>query len=173
MKTPTLEALQNAGWHLDIKEGKFQLPAPLQQRYPRLPQSLIDFLSGLQLCRNTGDTAWFLCKEDYEGTTESAFRWNEFELMELEWASQDNDTEWQATVKEFWDKHFPFLLSVKTGYAFFAVSLKEHNFGAVVHGYEPEFPDVSEQSPSFEEFLDCLVKAVQEPETEGLIQTVI
>lgn len=173
MKTQTLEALQNAGWLVEIKKGKFQLPAPLQQRYPRLPQPLINFLSGLQLCRNPGDTAWFLCQADYEGTSESAFQWNEFELMELEWASKDNDTAWQAEVKEFWNKHFPFMLSVKTGYAYFAVSLQEHNFGRVVHGYEPEFLEVSDEAPSFDAFLVALVEAVREPEAGGLIQAAV
>lgn len=173
MKTATLAVLQNAGWHVEIEEGKFQLPAPLQQRYPHLPESLINFLSGLQRCGNAADTAWFLCQADYEGTNEVAFRWNEFELMELEWASLDSDASWQAKVREFWDKHFPFLLSVRTGYSYFAVSLEEHNYGAVVHGYELEFLEVSEEAASFEAFLVSLLEAVREPKAEGFMQTAI
>jgi hypothetical protein len=173
MKTAMAQTLQDAGWQLKTEERTFELPTSLQERYPHLPESLVAFLSGLRQCHNADDTAWFLCQADYEGASGLPFRWNEFELMELESAEQDGDTDWQAGVKAFWDKHFPFLLSVKTGYSYFAVSVEQSNFGAVIHGFEPEFLESSEVAPSFDEFLVSLVQAGQDLEADGLIRAAI
>jgi hypothetical protein len=156
------EQLQAAGWHVALNETQtFNLPEQIQNRYPRIPFELSEFLSILKFCTNPNQTAWFLCESDFYGSNDSAYRWNEFELMELELAAQDNDSIWKSQTQQFWDNHFPFLLSVKTGYAFFAVDLHAENYGAIVHGLAPEFREVSEVAKSFQEFLNLLSLSLQ------------
>jgi hypothetical protein len=156
------EQFQTAGWHFALNgTPTFNLPEQVQNRYPKIPFELTKFLSSLKFCTNPEQTAWFLSESDFYGNTDSAYRWNEFELMELELTTQENDVALESQIQEFWDNHFPFLLSVKTGYAFFAVDLQPDNYGAIVHGIAPEFREVSKVAESFQEFLDLLSLSLQ------------
>ncbi|HEY0075786.1 MAG TPA: hypothetical protein VGB77_16920 [Abditibacteriaceae bacterium] len=168
-----LQKLQQAGWEIELAEAPLPIPAIIRERYPDLPETMVEFLLLQRQCHNVDETAWFLSWADYEGTSDSGFRWNEFEIMESEWAFQDNDLAWHNQVKEFWDNHFPFLLSFKTGYSYFAVRLCESNFEKVVHGYEPMFTETSEIATTFEEFLQLLAKTVSQPNGEGLLQAAV
>lgn len=67
------------------------------------------------MCANVEQTAWFLCQDDFAGCGDSAWHWDEFERMLLEWAKTGQE---RNAVVAFWNSHFPFLLSVRTGYAF-------------------------------------------------------
>ncbi len=150
-------ALTSAGWNLRIASESGNLPPEILARYPALPSALSQFLGEIELCVNSDDTAWFLTPREFEGSSESAFAWNEFELMSLEAAEGDPSLE--AEVSAFWDAHFPFLLSVRDGYSFFAVSLKGPRRGAVVHGREPEFESVSMVASTFPAFLKQIAAA--------------
>ena len=153
-RTEAIQQLRQLGW--TIEEGaasRFELPPAISARYPRLPEALTEFLSGLSTCTNRDQTAWFLCKHDYCGTSESAFRWDEFEQMSIEAAAADNDKTCRAEIRGFWDIHFPFMLSVQSGYAFYAVCTSPDRFGHVVEGCEPMFEEVSLVARSFPEFL--------------------
>lgn len=162
-----INALLKNGWKVERKSNpSFVLPETISQRYPKLPKELTDFLAEICFCSNADETAWFLSESDYAEKSDSVFRWNEFELMELEFAEQENDSIWKAEVKDFWNNHFPFMLTLKSGYGYFAVSLCPQNYGAVVSGYEPEFTTVSEIASSFGIFLASLA-AVLEGEEEA------
>ena len=100
-----------------------------------------------------GETTWFLCLDDFERQDEDSFRWNEWELISLQAAIDDQDTEWQSSIKAFWDNHLPICLSVKGGYGYYAIRLSD---GAVVHGTEPEFEETREAAPSFGQFLEMI-----------------
>ncbi len=109
-------------------------------------------MSGLSLCTDATQTTWFLCQQDYNSGSSRAFSWDEWEQLSLRAA--DGKPEWIAEIRSFWDTHFPFMYSVHSGYAFYAVCTAEDGFGKIVEGYEPEFEDVTEVADSFDEFLN-------------------
>jgi hypothetical protein len=147
-----LEALTKAAWRVEIKDApKLRLTDSFSSRYPSIPSDLRSFLSEVAMCANSADTAWFLCEADYNQASDSAFRWDEFERMSLEAAGDDQNL--ASRIALFWRSHIPFLMSVKNGYAFLALSLADPNRGAVVAGREPEFENVGKICGSFEEFM--------------------
>jgi hypothetical protein len=151
-RATAIHQLRLRGWTVQEKPGQtFHLPVAISARYPRLPDSLFEFLSGLTQCVDQSQTTWFLCQSDYEGTSGAAFRWNEWEQLTLE-AAQD-DPKCKAEVRAFWDVHFPFLISVHSGYAYHAVCISTDRFGQVVEGSEPLFEETSPVADSFESFL--------------------
>lgn len=155
-QTAILSQLQSCGWTVAVEPCHvFQLPDSIAVRYPRLPPSLVEFLSGLRQCVDPSETRWFLCQSDYDGTGDSAFRWDEWEQLSLEAAG--DDAEAIAAVQSFWDEHFPIVLSIGSGYAFYAVSMAAETFGQIVEGYEPEFEEVSVVAGSFESFITALL----------------
>lgn len=132
MKEAFLNTIQTQGWTVERDpNAPFRLPESLQVRYPAFPVSLAEFLGGLKVCANKGQTAWFLCPDDFRGESASEFRWDEFEQMQLVWADTNDD---KKAVISFWDDHIPFLLSTHTGYAFFAMALDGNRAGKIVHG---------------------------------------
>ena len=154
-KSVVLKALRNQGWQIEEDNSAFQLPKPIKTRYAVLPEELMQFLSGLKSCTNAGQTAWFLCQDDFTGQTDSDWKWNEFETMLLGWAETEQE---RNRIIRFWDNHFPFLLSVHTGYAFFAITLMPDELGQVVHGLmEYGIEEVSFIAASFGEFLSLLL----------------
>lgn len=152
-KDTILSALRAHGWQIkEDRTQQFELPPALLVRYPILPQSLKEFLTGLTVCANAEQTAWFLCRDDYHSQSDSSWRWNELELMLLEWADTKQERD---EITAFWDRHYPFLLSVRTGYAFFAVNLAS---GQIVHGLpENGVGETTVIAASFEEFLAQLL----------------
>ncbi len=152
------QQLRDGGWNVvEADDAKFVLPTKVAQRYTRLPATLDSFLSNLLSCSSSADTTWFLCQSDYDGTGDSAFAWNEWELRSLE--SADDDTELVDQIRSFWDVHFPFMFSVHSCYSYWAVRTSDAGFGQVVMGAEPEFEEVSVVAESFEDFLRQLVRS--------------
>ncbi len=150
-----LERLELAGWSLERRDGQpLRLPPELIARHPAIPASLLWFLDRVSSCINAKQTAWFLCEADFCGTSDSAFRWDEWEQLSLE--SVGDDAEWASSVRAFWDVHLPFLLSVEDGYAYHAIATSGDNLGKVVFGREPEFEEADVVAESFEEFLGQL-----------------
>jgi hypothetical protein len=88
----TFDLLLKAGWEVELKDSaSFHLPPTIEDRYPELPKDLTEFLAAINTCANADNTAWFLNQEHFQGMSDDAFRWNEFELMEIEAAKQDED----------------------------------------------------------------------------------
>jgi len=154
-----VEELRAAGWQVRQAEEHRAMPAPLLQRYPRLPPAVSTLLMTLEACSNPGETAWLLTAPDFLGTSDGAWQWNAFELMGLEFAGDDREQ--RDEVVAFWNHHFPVLLSVKTGYSYFAVSLQDKDFGSVVHGFEPIFEDCMPEASDFSSFLSRLTLAAR------------
>lgn len=147
-----LVVLHGRGWRIERSASREPLLAPpVRLRYPRLPVELTRFLEGLESCVNRDQSVWFLCREDYRRTDEESFRWNENELMSLDAARGDPVLE--AKTRGFWDRHFPFMLAVHSDYDYLAVSLDDQSYGRIMHGFAPEFEEVSMVAPSFLEFL--------------------
>lgn len=125
----TIEALRRAGWGFE---------PPLDEQRP-VPRSLLRFPAAFgawtvafSRLANADETAWFLSVEDYRGTADSGFAWNELETLSLEAAA---DPEQAAAVAAFWTEHLPVLLAVGGDYEYLAIRAD----GRIVHGGEPEF----------------------------------
>ncbi|HSE25766.1 MAG TPA: hypothetical protein VLB68_29135 [Pyrinomonadaceae bacterium] len=145
-------SLQRAGWLITLNHsGSAKLPASISQRHPRIPEDYLKFISRVSTCVNGNETVWFLCADDYYGRSDSAYAWNEFELMELE--GLDEHDEARNAIIKFWDEHLPFMISVSGEYAHLSFALTAKSFGAVVEGWELQLREVTNVAPSFEEFV--------------------
>lgn len=152
--TRVCAALRRQGWTVSGEDAApRQLPLCVSGRYHNPPAEWMEFLNCVRSCVSPGETTWFLCLDDFERQDEVSFRWNEWELISLQAAIDDQDTEWQSSIKAFWDNHLPICLSVKGGYGYYAIRLSD---GVVVHGTEPEFEETREAAPSFGQFLEMI-----------------
>lgn len=143
--------LEKQGWTLRLLENEGVLPPIVRTRYRAIPDELLKAIVSTAEMVSPDEKAWFLCFPDYSDTSNSAYKWDEWEIQSLETAA--DDTKWQSEIRQFWDNHFPFLMSVKSGYAYYAVRISD---GAVVCGEEPEFEEVTEVAPSLAEFMSKL-----------------
>ena len=141
-----LRALRAAGWR--IETGGTPIPASLRARHPSIPGAFEAFATAVRACVSPTETEWFLTATDYAGEGHAAFAWNEWELLSLDAAGDDEQG--REAIRRFWDRHLPILLSVRDGYAYLAIDLESPG-GAVVAGREPEFEDVVVVARSFEE----------------------
>lgn len=157
-RTPKLTVLQSLverGWSYETAPGMpFELPSELRARYPLLPSSLALFHNDLKSCWNRLQTAWFVCRDDFAGESDSEWRWNEMEEMMLVWAEDEAE---KAAITRFWDTHIPVLLSMHSGYAYFAMSLRPETAGRIVHGLlEADLDETATVAQSLPEFLTML-----------------
>ena len=151
----TVERLRAFGWRVEPRRPvPLHLAPEVNVRFRRLPAEYIQFLEQTRCCVNAPGTAWFLTEEDFAGTSDSAFLWNEFELMSLEAAEENSDL--ASSITRFWELHLPIAMSTKSGYAFLALSLATEDDGKIVTGREPEFEDVEVVCSSFRELLNLL-----------------
>lgn len=146
-----LRTLRRRGWKVRrVSRPRKLLPPAVRARYPRVPTGVLRLLSALQVCVSPKETVWFLTAEDYARTDESAFRWNEFEIMGLEFADTDPE---RAEIRSFWDDHFPVMLAVHSDYDYLAVRISD---GAVVHGFVHFWEEPLEVAASFAALLTAL-----------------
>ena len=118
------------GWNVVPAEESTELPDEVKNRYD-IPENWLRAISGLEVCENDGATVWFLTPRDFY-PHDGGFRWNEFELMSLEWCDGD------SAVSEFWDRHIPIVMSTAGEYSYYAI---DTGSGSVVRGCEPEFEE--------------------------------
>ena len=100
-------------------------------------------------CSNLSDDVWFLSWADFSGESDSSFLWNEFEIQSLDAAMNELQ---RNQVTKFWSQHIPFLISVRSGYSYIAISIEESTFGKIVLGNEPEYEETIMLSDSLEDF---------------------
>lgn len=156
--TRVCATLRQQGWAVSGEDAvPRQLPRCVSNRYHNPPTEWVEFLNCVRSCVSPGETTWFLCLDDFERQDEDSFRWNEWEIISLQAAMDDQDTEWQDAIRAFWDNHLPICLSVKGGYGYYAIRLSD---GAIVHGTEPEFEETREAAPSFSRFLEMICNGV-------------
>lgn len=157
-RVPVIERLRELGWNVAEKRVHcFRLPSAVESRYPRLPDSLVQFLSSLTKCVDGAGTTWFLTQDDFDGSSDAAFSWDEWEQVSLDAAG--DDVALINEIRAFWKCHFPFLFSVSSGYAYHAICTENDRFGCVVSGSEPDFEDATLVADSFENFLTMLLDA--------------
>ncbi|MBQ8967576.1 SMI1/KNR4 family protein [Ruminococcus sp.] len=136
------------GWNIVTDSEKIELPEEIRKRYA-VPDKWYSFICRLRICENSSQDKWFLTPLDFaDGGNDESFRWNEFELMSLEWT--DND----SSVRKFWDRHMPIVMSVAGGYSYYAIDTEN---GRIVTGCEPEFEEARGVAESFEEFIEKII----------------
>ena len=85
-----LGTLRECGWIVTDAKTIRPLPSSIIKRYPSLPSEVIAAICSADSCVASDDKSWLLCLPDFSEESESAFRWNEFELMSLEAAAGDD-----------------------------------------------------------------------------------
>lgn len=143
-------AKQN-NWELTEKsDPHLHLSSSITSRFKELPNEYVEFLSTVAKCVTSNEATWFICEDDFNNNSDTAFKWNEFEWLSLEAAA--GDANWQSEITAWWDKYLPIVMSVEGGYSFYAIDLTRDR-GAIVRGAEPEFEEVDKVANTFEQFL--------------------
>ena len=154
MMTDYINYLKSNGWI--FKENT----APLNRentkkfangRLQKADNIFFDFINKYKVLANEKDDVWYISIHEYSSSiaNENEFTWNNFENESLEYADSDEE---KKEIISFWDNHFPFLFSVKNGYAYIALVLAGDDKGKIILGREPEYENVEIISASFEAF---------------------
>lgn len=145
--------MKENGWGIEWNDTQGEsLPEAITNRYRNIPEQWLGFISRYKYMVSSDETMWFLCAEDFDIQGDKAFQWNEWELLSL--GSAEGDTKWQDRIREFWDNHLPIVMSVKGGYSYYAIAIKD---GSIVHGAEPEFEECEVVAVSFMDFMEKIV----------------
>jgi hypothetical protein len=143
------------GWTITKNpDNKINLSGNFIARYKEIPNAYLGFLSVVKQCITPSEKTWFLGEDEYNNSSDIAFKWNELELLSLE-AAMDDDT-WKSGITAWWDHYLPIVMSVEGGYSFYAIDLTNEK-GAIVRGYEPEFEEVEKAANNLEEFFDFIM----------------
>lgn len=147
-----IDAMQKRKWNITLEQSN-ELPYVILDRYSFIPKDYMDFLYNIKSCSNESNTAFILCNDDFTHQDENRFFYNEFE--KISYNAAIGDEEMQKKIKEFWDRHLPICISLKSGYSYYAINLDDLS---VVKGEEVEFEETELIAPSFYEFLKILSK---------------
>ena len=150
-----LKNIEEGGFIVERRESPKELPAELLKRYKNIPLEYLSFLQQFKQITNQEDTSWFNSIEDFDGETDTDFKWNDFELQSLE--ALEDDEEETEKARNFWNNHIPILMSV-TEYEYLAICLESSRYGEIVHGIEPEFEETTKICDNFEQLI-TLMKA--------------
>ena len=141
------------GWNVERSDESLELPINITERYKFIPRDWVDFIQCFKVIANGADNIWFQLPGDFEDSTDDeGFRWNEFELISLEAAS--DDAERQNEIRGFWDNYIPIVMSVAGDYHYYAIGIRT---GEVFEGWEPEFNEIEIVAPSFTDFIELII----------------
>lgn len=156
-----LVLLRGAGWKVVLAGGGGggELNESFRLRYPRIPEDYRKFLRRVASCVHASGRIRFLCADYYDGAGSSPETWNEFEQLDLKAAA--GDERWAAETRSFWDKHLPFLMSVRGEYAYLAFRVSGEAFGSVVDGYDIDLQGVTDVAPDFNAFVRAYSAALR------------
>ncbi len=143
------------GWKSELLTGREPLPSHVLSRYPGIPEDYLEFVESTKSVVAPGDIAWLVTTRVFAGKAGVAYAWNEWEQQSIEAA--EGHPSLSVAVHDFWDKHLPVLMSVKSGYAYFALNLDSLQ---VVCGEEPEYEEPIILASSLEEmFRMCATRS--------------
>ncbi|MGG3798498.1 SMI1/KNR4 family protein [Metabacillus fastidiosus] len=146
---------KESGWTIVFKsEYQLNLDESIVTRYKNIPDEYLEFLRMIKQCITPSEKTWFICEDEYNDKSDIVLKWNEFELMSLEAAGEDN--EWKSDIILWWDKYLPIVMSVDGGYSFYAIDLT-NDIGAIVHGYEPEFEEVEKVADNLDGLFELIM----------------
>ncbi len=140
------------GWKIIVKKNEnLNLSSKLLQRYD-IPFEYEVFLKNIETCVNKDDTLWFFCADDYNETSEEAFKWFDFEKISIEAA--ENNTVLSNKIKNYWSDHLPIIFKVKDRYEYYAINIRTKE---IVYGCEPEFEECKVVANDFLDFLKKVI----------------
>lgn len=146
---------KNNNWVLIEKsEHSFNISDEVKLKYKSIPNEYVEFLKIVKRLIAPSEKTWFLCEDEYNNNSDTPFKWNEFELLSLEAAGEDDN--WKEDISLWWEKFFPIILSVDEEYSFYAIDLRNSN-GVIVKGSEPEFEEVEEVADNIEHFFELIM----------------
>lgn len=155
MLTEFYKWLDTHGWNVVLKESEeLELDSSFRKRYKGIVKEYEEFLKRFKSVISKDETTWFLCSGEYMNQSDLAFKWNEFELQSLEAA--EDDEEWKCAIVQWWDGKLPIIMSVKGGYSFYAIDLKD-NYGAIVRGEEPEYEETEIVASDLNHFFQAVI----------------
>ncbi|QNK59200.1 SMI1/KNR4 family protein [Paenibacillus sp. PAMC21692] len=142
-------------WDITKKSGhQLNLDSSIISRYHEIPNEYLDFLTVVKRCITPDEMTWFICEDEFNNSADTEFKWNEYELLSLEAAMDDDRLKSEITA--WWDNYLPIIMSVNGGYSFYAIDLTIEK-GAIVRGYEPEFEEVEKVANTLEEFFELIM----------------
>ena len=142
--------LQKNEWNISISKDQFLVSTRILERYSWVPNVIINSFASFRIAASADDKSWLNTGLELSEKYNPSYAWNQWELDSLTAAGED--IQWIESINSFWDQHFPFLMSVKNSYSFFAIRQSD---GAIVHGEEPLFEDTSVIAQDLQ---DCLKK---------------
>ncbi|UPK47401.1 SMI1/KNR4 family protein [Paenibacillus pabuli] len=143
------------GWTIRSKSSNhLNLDRDVRTRYDNIPDQYLDLLRVVKQCISPSEQTWFLCENEYNHSADTAFQWNEFELLSLDAAAGDD--QWTSEIKTWWDHYLPIVISVHGGYSFYAIELF-NEIGTIVRGEEPEFEEITKVADNLDEFLQLIM----------------
>jgi hypothetical protein len=151
--------MERNGWRVEFHPHPRALPTDFLKRYHWLPEDHRDLIEAASVVLGPDERAWLLTVNDFSMQSDCAFAWNEWERQSLDAA--DGDDVSKQRIRSFWDDHLPVLMSVKSGYAYFAI---ERTSLRVVRGDEPEYEVAVPLASSFLEMLQRIVR--RDPELD-------
>ena len=93
-------------WNLIEKnEISLKLKDDVALRYKSISSEYIELLKRVKQLISPSEKTWFLCEDEYNGNSDITFKWNEFELLSLEVA--EDDDEWKSEIISWWDEKLP------------------------------------------------------------------
>ncbi len=151
-----IDILVSKGWNSEKSDGKVDYKNnAVAEKIDKASDEIRQFISSFNLLANTEDNIWFLSLQDYlKENSEGAFSWNEFEIQSIEAAEDEEEI---IAIKAFWNAHLPFMLSVKNGYAYFAIVLDGPDKGKIVIGNEPMYEETTVIAADLAAFFDLFI----------------
>ena len=147
--------LKQNNWNIKYNcKKEIALNPAFTNRYQVIDNEYMEFLKKYKAVMSKDDKVWFLCCDVYNDVADLAFKWNEYEILSLEAA--DDDDEWKSEIEQWWNGKMPIIMSVRDNYSFYAIDLND-KVGSIVRGEEPEFEETELISNSFYEFLEKVV----------------
>jgi hypothetical protein len=156
-----LQLLEEQKWIVKIEEllDKTKFSELADGKIAKTSEEFQDFITLFSVCANESDNIWFLSYKDYNNSdNSSSFSWNEFEIQSLD--ISENDSE-RNEIRNFWDRHLPFLMSVKNGYQYLSIGIREDNFGKIYYGCEPIYEEAILIAESFSNFKKYYIDALK------------
>lgn len=146
-----LDDLQRRGWGVLLEAVPRPIPEDVGLRYGWLPRDIRSLAEEVEYAVSPDEKAWLNTAADLSAGNASAFQWNQWEIDSL--AAAGSDARLRRTIRTFWDRHFPVMISLKSGYAYFAIRAQG---SMVVRGEEPEYEHTTVVADSFTRFLELI-----------------
>jgi hypothetical protein len=118
-----------------------------------IPDWILDFCCSFDVLCSPDDTFWFLSYADYLGLSDTAFKWNEFELIDSECAINDSQ---RVSVREFWRSYFPLAMCVRDDHSYIAVGINADNAGKFYLGENSDQTEISLLANNINDFVELV-----------------